>query len=166
MRGGRPSCAPSFRSGENSTTVQEGTGHEEMGIHHLQQVLREVGMARIELELDARGQESKALQQALDVRVGAFEPLDPEASGDARIGCANSRAHLAHELQLAVVVLEQSRIHRSRHAAPESVTLTLPDIGVDACAQHELLRHRLPPELRVDPERQVMASLRPRAPPA
>ena len=53
----------------------------------------------------------ETFEQPLDVRIGALEPVDAEASGDARIALRELRAHLAHELQLAVVVLEQPRIH-------------------------------------------------------
>ena len=100
-----------------------------MGIHHLQQVLREVGMAGIELELDAGGQERKTLQQALYVRISAFEPFQPQTGRDTRIRLREFRAHLTDELQLAVVVIEKARIHCASSLARRRLlsTLTLPE---------------------------------------
>ena len=82
-----------------------------MRVDHLQQVLGEHRVLRVELQLHARGKKSEALQQPLDVRVGALETFQPESPGDLGIFARKLAAHLADVLQLAVVVAQQARIH-------------------------------------------------------
>ena len=57
---------------------------------------------------------AEPLEQPLDVRVGALEGLEAQAGRDLRILLRELGAHLPQVLELAVVVLEQARIHRRR----------------------------------------------------
>jgi hypothetical protein len=80
-------------------------------IDHLQQVLGEGGKLGVDLELDSGGQEGKAFQQTLHIGVCALEGLQPKARGDLGHLLGEFAPHLAHEAQLAVVVIEQAWIH-------------------------------------------------------
>ena len=82
-----------------------------MRIHHLQQVLRETGKLRVQLQLNARGEERERLQQSLDVGIGAFKRLDAEAARDLRKLPGKLLAGFSNILQFAVVVGEQPRVH-------------------------------------------------------
>src|SRR5262245_47281922 len=84
---------------------------------------RELG---IELELHARGQEREALEQSFDIRVRDVETTEAETARDLRILGGELGAYLAHELELALVVLQQARVHQDVASRPGSVTATLP----------------------------------------
>ncbi len=84
---------------------------EVVRVDGVQQVLGEARVLAVELELHARGEKGEAFQQPLDVRVRALEALEAEPGGDLRELGRELRARLANELQLAVVVLEQARVH-------------------------------------------------------
>ncbi len=75
-----------------------------MRVDHLQQVLGEHRVLRVQLELHARGQKREAFQQPLDIGVGAFERVQAKPAGDLGILARKLRAHVAHVLQLAGVV--------------------------------------------------------------
>jgi hypothetical protein len=108
----KPSAsAPSLRLGCSCTTAIDGVG-EVVRVHHVQQVLREAGKLGVDLELDAGGEKGKRFQQALDVGIGAFERLDAEPAGDLGKLLRELLPGLADVLQLAVVVVEEARIHQ------------------------------------------------------
>jgi len=75
-------------------------------------VLREARELGVDLEVDARRHEREALEQPLDVRIGALERLQPQPARDLRELARELGAHLADVVELAVVVLEQPRIHQ------------------------------------------------------
>ena len=80
--------------------------------HHFHEVLgkgRELG---VDLELYPRREESKAFEQALDIRIRAVDAFNRKAPGDLRKFARELRGALAHVQELAVVVLEKPRIHQ------------------------------------------------------
>src|SRR6185503_2611459 len=85
-------------------------------------------MTRIQLQLHTGCEEREPFEQPLDVRVSAFETFEPETRGDSRVRLRELRAHFPRELQLAVVVLEEARIHYAPplseiEKSPESVLI-------------------------------------------
>src|SRR6185369_568909 len=102
-------------------------------VDHLQHVLGEPRKLRVQLQVDTRRQEREALEQPLDIRIGALERLEPEAARDLGVLAGELSAQLTDVLKLAPVVLQQPRIHlrtRSHSVAhrtcPRSETLTPP----------------------------------------
>ena len=71
-------------------------------------------MLGLELELDARGQEGKPLEQTLDVGIGDLHPFHAEARGDLRELLRELGADLAQMGELVAVETEQARIHVGR----------------------------------------------------
>ena len=84
---------------------------DEMGVHDLEQVLRDLRILRIELELDPRRKERQSLQQTFHVGIGALESFQPQSPRDLGELTGEFGPHLAHVLQLAMVVFAQSWIH-------------------------------------------------------
>src|SRR5262249_52017611 len=100
---------------------------EKAGKHHLQEVLRKGGKLRVDLELDAGGEEGEALEQALDIRIGAFGyAFEREAPSDLGKLLGELGRALPHVQQLVVVVLEEPRIHQRRPGVVSS-TWVWPD---------------------------------------
>jgi hypothetical protein len=73
-------------------------------IDHLQQVLGETREFGVELELHARGQKRKPLEQPLDIGIGAFQAFEAQSSGDLRELTRKFRAHVLYMLQLVLVI--------------------------------------------------------------
>ena len=113
-----------------------------------EQVLREARKLGVDLELDARGQEGEALEQALDVGVGALEGLEAEAAGDLGELLGELLPRLADVLQLAVVVAEQARIHQPPPLLPRSMTVDRAALEVDLGAQEQAQRAAAAPTAR------------------
>ena len=84
---------------------------QERRIHHLEQVLREIRVSRIELQLHACGEKCEGFYETLDVGICAVDAVHAETGSDARIRLGEFRSHLADVLQFPVVVLEQPRVH-------------------------------------------------------
>ena len=91
---------------------------------HLEQVLGEPGELLVDLELHAGGEEGEALEEALDVGVGALERVEPQACRDFREVMGELATQLPQVAQLSAVVLEQASVHR--HTAAPSVRRTSP----------------------------------------
>ena len=90
------------------------------------------------------------LQQALDVRIGALEGLEPQAAGDLRELARELAAQLADVVQLLAVVLEKARIHQP--PCPTSSTVAAAALEIDLRAQEQPQRQRLRPQLGLDLE--------------
>jgi hypothetical protein len=80
-------------------------------IDDFQKMAREGCVLGIHLELDAGRQKGKALEQALDIGVGAFETFHPQARSDLGVFLGEFRAHFPKVPKLVFVVFEQPRIH-------------------------------------------------------
>lgn len=81
-------------------------------IHRVEQRLREARKLRVHLQLHARGEKAEAFEQPLDVRIGRPRFVHPQARGHFRKLLRELAAQLAQIRELAVVVVEQARIHR------------------------------------------------------
>ena len=92
-------------------------------------------------------------EQAFDIGIRALETLEPQAPGDARVSLGELRAHLPHELQLAVVVVEETRVHAGGLSRAGVGDRDQAILGIDARAQQQWQRYGLSPQLRLDPER-------------
>ena len=87
---------------------------KQVRIDDAEQRLGHLGKLVVDLQVNARGQESEGFQQPLDVRVLALIGLEVEAGGDLGILLAELRAHLAQERQLPLVVEKQVVAHPIR----------------------------------------------------
>lgn len=156
-----------------------GRGREEVRIDDVEQVAGEARVLGIELEVDARRQEGRGLDQALDVGVGDLLAFDAEPVGDLRKGARELGRALAEVAQFLLVQAQQSGIHRgatsrwpaarARPAAGGNRRAAKRDAGpaaswllgrvldldasffqVDPAAHEELQRHRLRPQHAAD----------------
>ncbi len=97
-----------------------------MRIDHLEQVLREARELGVDLELHACGEKREPLEEPFDIGIGTLEAVEPQASRDLRKLLRELPAHLAHVLQLAVVVVQNPWIHQPGLCRVLSATVTLP----------------------------------------
>ena len=77
------------------------------------QVGREIGELVLDLELHARGQKRRALEQPADHRIDAVVEQAAEPLGDARIFLGEFRRLLAQDRELLIVEFEEFAVHRS-----------------------------------------------------
>ena len=82
-------------------------GRQVVWIDHLQQRLREGRKLRLQLELDARGEQREALEQPFDIGIGDIEASQIQTRGNLRELAREFPAGLAHKRQLGFVVVEQ-----------------------------------------------------------
>ena len=84
---------------------------EEVRVGRLQQVRDQARLLGIELELHARGEEGKAFEQPLDIRVGDLHALHAQPRGDLRKLAREFAAHLAQVGQLVAVEAQEAGVH-------------------------------------------------------
>ncbi len=120
---------------------------QKMWIEHFRQVLREYRLLGFQLELHARGEKRKSFQQTFDIRVGAVDAAHPEPARHFRIRLRELRTHLAHMLQLTVVVMEQARVH---DLAGSGRQIESTGFQVEIGTQIQRQRQRLCPQFGVD----------------
>ena len=89
-------------------------GCEVVRIDHLQQRLREGRELRLQLELDARGEQREAFEQPLDIGIGDIEAAEVQTRGDLRELAGEFPAGLAHERELGFVMIAAARGSISR----------------------------------------------------
>ena len=87
-------------------------GGEIVGVDHLEQAGREALELAVQLLLDARGQEGAAVEQPLDVGVGAGVGLEPEPARHPRVLARELVREVAQEAQLGLVVAEEAPVHQ------------------------------------------------------
>src|SRR6188768_4186226 len=102
------------------------SGREIVRIHHLQHVFGEARELRVDFQLNSRRKEGEALQQALHVRVCAFESVEPEPAGNLGELLGKLPAQLPYVLQFAVVIRQQALIHQSPFVPESSETEASP----------------------------------------
>jgi hypothetical protein len=78
---------------------------------HLEELLGELRKLGVDLELNARRQEGEAFEQTLDVRIRAFERVEPEPPGYLRKVPSELAAEIPQVAKLAIVIVEKPRIH-------------------------------------------------------
>ena len=78
----------------------------------VEQVARELGELVLQLQLHARRQKGRSLQQAGDHRVGPVAHQAAQTLGDAGIFLAELARLLVQQLQLAIVEVEELPVHR------------------------------------------------------
>src|SRR6056297_3699793 len=83
--------------------AHRGHRRQEMRVHHFEHVLTEPLVFLVELQLQARCQESKAFQQSFYVGIGTFESFQPNATGDLRVFLRELRAHITQMLELGII---------------------------------------------------------------
>ena len=86
-------------------------GREVVRVDDLEQPLGEARELGVELELHARAEERGAFEQPLDVGIGDLDALHPQAAGDLGELLGELGSQLAEVAELAVVVVEETRIH-------------------------------------------------------
>ena len=84
---------------------------EEARKDHLQQVLAKGREFRVDLELHPRRKEGEAFEQALDIGIGAVQPLQRQPAGNLRKLFGEFGRRLPDMQQLVVVVIEEPGIH-------------------------------------------------------
>jgi hypothetical protein len=82
-----------------------------MRVDKFSEMLRETWKLRIDLQLHTRGEKAETFEQALDIRVRAFEAFEPEPPGDLRIFFGELAAHFPQVLEFRAVVFDQFRVH-------------------------------------------------------
>ena len=125
---------------------------QKAGVHDSEKVLRELRMARIELQLYARRQECERLDQPLDIGVSDLEGIHAEPRGDARIGARKLDSGLAQKAQFGVVIVEQPRIHGSAGLGIGNDDIRRFDVNLRP--EQQPLRRWLAPQLGLDAKHQ------------
>ena len=83
--------------------------------HQAEELLREAGKLPVELQVHPGREERETLEEPLDVGVGALERVEPEAPRDLGKVARELASELPQIAELAVVILEQSRVHELPH---------------------------------------------------
>jgi len=118
---------------------------EVVRIDRLEQGLREPGKFSIQFEVDPRGQESHAFDQAFDIRVGDFDAGHAQPGGNLRELLGELCAHLVEVLQLEIVVLQESRVHLHDPRGRDVRHLDFAGFEVDLGTNQEVDGDRLRP---------------------
>jgi hypothetical protein len=87
-------------------------GGQVMRVHTVQQMLGEGRKLGINLELNAGRQEGEALQQSLNIWIGAFESIQSQTPRDLGKLLGELPPHLPQMLEFPVVVPQHARVHQ------------------------------------------------------